>query len=64
MSRSIIVVPSEGRRVRHPDGRLLDAQGARVERTAYWQRKANAGDVIFSKSRKAAKASSRSEEQP
>lgn len=63
MSRCIFVCPAEGRRVRHPDGRLLGAEGARVERVAYWLRLRAQGDVTFPRPRKA-KQTSHNEEQP
>lgn len=38
--------PAPDRRVRHPDGRLLDPAGETVERSPYWRRRMTAGDVV------------------
>lgn len=61
MSRHVHVCPVEGRRVRHPDGALLGAEGARVERVAYWLRLRAGGDVTFSRGRKASAKPSQNE---
>lgn len=61
MSRHVTISPAAGRRVRHPDGRLLTPD-SRVERSAYWLRRVQAGDIIFSKGRKGARAASGNEE--
>ncbi len=45
MSITIKVVPAEGRKVRHPDGRELAAKGDTVVRDSYWLRKIADGDV-------------------
>ncbi|MEX2630028.1 MAG: DUF2635 domain-containing protein [Tistlia sp.] len=45
----ILVTPVAGRRVRHPDGRLLGAEGATVERSPYWLRRERDGDVTVKK---------------
>lgn len=37
--------PAEGRRVRHPDGRLLAEEGEAVTLNAYWHRKIEDDDV-------------------
>jgi len=37
--------PHDGRRVRHPDGRLLAEEGEAVTLTPYWNRRIEDGDV-------------------
>lgn len=54
MSRAVTVMAAEGRRVRHPGGRLLAPEGERLVPTAYWHRLAAAGDVIFTRASKPA----------
>ena len=41
----LVLRPADGRRVRHPDGRLLLDAGERVAASAHWWRKLAAGDV-------------------
>jgi len=43
----IRVTPTEGRKVRHPDGRVLADGGEEVTRCAYWRRKEIGGDVTI-----------------
>lgn len=38
--------PAPDRRVRHPDGRLLDDAGEAVSATPYWLRRLNDQDVV------------------
>lgn len=38
--------PAEDRRVRHPDGRVMDADGETVARSPYWLRRLADGDVV------------------
>lgn len=40
------IKPAPGRRVRKPDGSVLQEEGAEVERNAFWQRRLLDGDVI------------------
>ncbi|MBI1408122.1 MAG: DUF2635 domain-containing protein [Caulobacter sp.] len=42
----LILKPAEGRRVRHPDGRLLDPAGEAVTAGPYWTRRLKDGDVV------------------
>ncbi len=56
----ILVKPAPGRRVRRPDGRVLEEAGAAVERTPYWLRRAAAGDVTIGKAPAAPKPKAKS----
>ncbi|NBB51502.1 DUF2635 domain-containing protein [Rhizobium sp. CRIBSB] len=42
---TLFLIPGPDRRVRHPDGRLLDAAGEWVTASPYWSRKWADGDV-------------------
>lgn len=46
--------PGEDRRVRHEDGRLLDAGGETVPSSPYWLRRLADGDVIEAQPRRKA----------
>jgi hypothetical protein len=48
--------PGEGRRVRKPDGLLLDAEGEFVSRETYWLRRLDDGDVVEADPPKPARA--------
>ncbi|MDO8932923.1 MAG: DUF2635 domain-containing protein [Rhodocyclaceae bacterium] len=39
--------PINGARVRKPDGSILQAEGEPVERSSYWLRRENDGDVTL-----------------
>lgn len=51
----IKVKPAPDRRVRKPDGALLDAAGETVERSSYWMRRLQAGDVVQVETKKGGK---------
>lgn len=53
---TLFLKPAEGRRVRHPDGRLLDAAGEAVAASSYWTRLLLDEDVEDTNPPKAAKA--------
>lgn len=46
---TVYVKPGEGKIVRHPDGRILPPEGARVPQDAYWRRRLADGDVAIAK---------------
>ena len=48
---TINVVPAAGRRVRHPDGRLLADKGDHVTDASYWQRRLADGDIELGKAK-------------
>lgn len=52
MSKALFLKPAEGRRVRHPDGRLLGDAGESVAPSPYWDRKQSDGDVVEAKAPK------------
>ena len=43
----IPICPAEGRRIRHPDGRVLDARGETLSLNTHWRRLIAAGDAII-----------------
>jgi hypothetical protein len=45
MPKTITIKPATGLRVRTPDGGLLPESGATVERSSYWIRRLDDGDV-------------------
>lgn len=47
MQEELILAPAEGRQVRHPDGKLLAAEGETVLVDSYWYRRMNDGDVLI-----------------
>ncbi|RYY25241.1 MAG: DUF2635 domain-containing protein [Sphingomonadales bacterium] len=49
------VLPAPDRRVRKPDGSLLDAVGDTVQDIPYWRRRLADEDVVIGKEPKAAK---------
>lgn len=44
--KTMTIKPAPGLRVRTPDGGLLPESGATVERSSYWIRRLDDGDVI------------------
>lgn len=53
--KTLILAPAEGRKVRHPDGRLLKTEGEAVTASPYWTRRINDGDVVAAPPRKTPK---------
>lgn len=51
----IKVKPAPDRRVRKPDGALLEEAGESVERSSYWMRRLRDGDVVQVEIKKGAK---------
>jgi hypothetical protein len=51
----IKVKPAPDRRVRKPDGVLLEEAGETVERSSYWMRRLRDGDVVQVETKKGAK---------
>lgn len=46
--KHVIATPNAGLRVRHPNGKLLDPAGEKVERDSFWIRREKDGDVTLS----------------
>lgn len=46
MQEELILAPAKGRQVRHPDGKMLAAEGETVLVDSYWYRRINDGDVV------------------
>ena len=44
--KPLFLKPAPDRRVRHPDGPLLDDAGEAVSPSPYWTRKLDDGDVV------------------
>lgn len=51
--KPLFLKPAPDRRVRHPDGPLLDDAGEHVSPSPYWTRKLDDGDVVEAKATKA-----------
>lgn len=51
----IKVKPAPDRRVRKPEGVLLEEAGETVERSSYWMRRLRDGDVVQVETKKGAK---------
>lgn len=55
-AETIFVKPAADRRVRHPDGRLLEDAGELVTHDAYWARRLLEEDVVEAKPARSASA--------
>lgn len=53
MAKALFLKPVDGRRVRHPDGPVLDDAGEHVSPSPYWDRKLSDGDVVEARAPKA-----------
>lgn len=51
---TIKIKPAPDRRVRHPNGALLEGEET-VERSSYWMRRLQAGDVVQVETKKGGK---------